>query len=96
MALKLHRDGILEDIFYYLWQDNFQLGHKLALNIPDTVIYRFGNAHSYYFTSKQNNQIMKKKEISMKDKDVIIDGFLKHKTKSGIIAYFLKELPRAD
>ena len=52
MTLQLHRDGILEDLFYFLWLENFQTGKKLLLNIPDTVIFRFGNMVSYYFSSK--------------------------------------------
>ena len=94
MTLQLHRDGVLEDLFYFLWLSNFQTGQKLLLNMPDTVIYRFGSMASYYFSSKLTREVLKQKEVSLRDEDLALKRFTKNVPKSGICAYFIKEKPR--
>ena len=55
---SLSKDGISEDLFKLLWSKD-ELNYGPSINIPDTIIYKYGTPVSWYFTST-NGKIKKK------------------------------------
>ena len=48
--LSLGKDGISEELYRLLWTKD-ELNYGPPMNIPDTIVYKFGQPVSWYFTS---------------------------------------------
>ena len=93
-----HGDGISIPLFHHLWKKSKT--NKLKLNVPDTVIYLFGHASVWYFTSSAgkkddlNHGLILRKRKQNVTNDRIYEGFAsglssKNRGNGGIIAYFI-------
>ena len=62
-TLNLEGDGIVENLFHFLWyKDDLDQGPQI--NIPDTVIYKFRQPAYWYFTAKDGS-IKKKSKYNL-------------------------------
>lgn len=83
---SLFKDGIYEDLYKLLWSKD-ELNYGPQINIPDTIIYKYGQPQSWYFTAV-NGRIKKKNKqnlISAKIEEV----FNKHVLGYDVLAYFI-------
>lgn len=84
-------DGISEDLFALLWgKDAAGLGAEI--NIPDTVVFKFGHPAEWYFTTAKG-RIKKKNRINL-SASRIEEAFLKNITGYDVVATFITS--RAD
>lgn len=82
----LDRDGISEEIFKLLWaKDELNFGPNL--NIPDTVIYKYGQPVAWYFTSLNGRIKRKNKQNLVSAK--IEEAFNKYVLGYDVLAYFI-------
>lgn len=84
--LSLSRDGISEELFKLLWAKD-ELSFSPNLNIPDTVIYKYGQPVTWYFTSTDGRIKRKNKHNLVSSK--IEQTFNKHILGYDVIAYFI-------
>ena len=83
----LSGEGLIDSIYHLFWAiDNVQ-NSKLKINVPETVIYRYGNPYYWYFTDKEN--IIRKKTTLNLTKANIKERFLKNASASGIVATYI-------
>jgi hypothetical protein len=55
---ELTRDGISEEFFHLMWLKD-ELNFGPSLNIPDTIVVKYGNPTAWYFTAN-NGKVRKK------------------------------------
>ena len=48
--MSLHGDGINDELYFLLWAKD-DLNYGPQINIPDTIVYKFGQPVAWYFTS---------------------------------------------
>jgi hypothetical protein len=82
----LEGDGIIENLFYYLWCKD-ELDHGPAINIPDTIIYKYRQPAFWYFTAKDGTVKRKNKGNLVNVR--IEEAFTRKATGSDIIAYYI-------
>lgn len=70
---EINPKNTLEAFYFLLWKTEESERTKLKLNIPNTIIFKFGILNSWYFTSKQDGSIKKKIR-----KSTIIDDLIKY------------------
>ena len=46
---SLHGDGINDALFQHIWQKD-ELNFGPSVNLPDTIIYKFGQPVQWFFT----------------------------------------------
>lgn len=83
---SLFKDGIYEDLFKLLWSKD-ELNYGPQINMPDTIVYKYGQPQSWYFTAV-NGRIKKKNKqnlVSAKIEEV----FNKHVLGYDVLAYFI-------
>ncbi len=83
---SLFKDGISEDLYKLMWSKD-ELNFGPPINIPDTIVYKFGQPTSWYFTAL-NGRVKKKNKhnlISAKIEEV----FNKHVLGYDVLAYFI-------
>lgn len=51
--MELQGDGIIENLYHYLWSKDSLFNRNPQVNIPDTILYRYEQPAFWYFTSKQ-------------------------------------------
>ncbi|KAG1670536.1 hypothetical protein FOA52_015401 [Chlamydomonas sp. UWO 241] len=56
--------GIVAGLYHALWQKN-QHGEPCPINIPHTVVYRNSQPVAWYFTSKKEGKVMRKKRDNL-------------------------------
>ena len=89
----LEGDGIIENLFYYLWcKDELDNGPKI--NIPDTIVYKFRQPACWYFTAKDGT--IKKKHKGNLVNVRIEESFTQKTTGSDIIAYYISTAEGED
>ena len=44
-------DGITEELFLMIWSKD-ELNFSPSINVPDTIVYKYGQPVQWYFTSK--------------------------------------------
>jgi hypothetical protein len=91
--LTLNKDGISDELFKLLWAKD-EMNFSPQINIPDTIIYRYGQPVSWYFTA-MNGHIKKKNKhnlVSSKIEEV----FNNHMMGYDVIAYFISMPSEAD
>lgn len=82
----LVKDGISDELYKLLWAKD-ELNFGPSVNMPDTIIYKYGQPVTWYFTSV-NGRIKKKNKqnlLSAKIEEV----FNKHVLGYDVIAYFI-------
>lgn len=85
-AGSLATDGINEEFFRLMWLKD-ELNFGPSLNIPDTIIVKYGQPTSWYFTA-QNGKIKKKNRQNLMNAR-IEETFTKHVLGYDIIAVFV-------
>ncbi len=83
---SLDTDGINEEFFRLMWLKD-ELNFGPSLNIPDTIIVKYGQPTSWYFTA-QNGKIKKKNRQNLMNAR-IEETFTKHVLGYDIIAVFV-------
>ncbi|OQR93738.1 hypothetical protein ACHHYP_02317 [Achlya hypogyna] len=82
----LQGDGLVENLFYYLWcKDEFGGGPSLL--IPDTIIYKFTQPAYWYFTSK-SGKVKKKSKTSLANVQIEKE-FCRKLCGIDIVAYYI-------
>jgi hypothetical protein len=85
-AIDLNCDGISLDFFNLLWTKD-ELNFGPSVNIPDTVVFKFGKPVCWYFTAK-NGKIKKKNRQNLMNARVE-EYFLKHLLGYDVVATFI-------
>ena len=83
---SLTRDGISEELFKLLWAKD-ELNFSPTINIPDTILYKYGQPVTWYFTSTDGRIKRKNKHNLVSAK--IEQAFNKHILGYDVIAYFI-------
>lgn len=86
LSFPLEGDGIIENLYHYLWTKD-ELDSGPNINIPDTVVYRYRQPAMWFFTSSDGS--IKKKNKSNLVNVRIEEAFLKNKSGSDIVAYYI-------
>ncbi|KRX01544.1 hypothetical protein PPERSA_01447 [Pseudocohnilembus persalinus] len=85
----LEGEGFLFNIFNYLYlSDPLNQQQKIKVNIPDTILFKYGKPKLWYFTGKEGKVLAKRAE-NMKIKD-IQTKFLKNINDCNIVARFFQ------
>lgn len=87
---KLNDDGINEDFFKILWKKD-EVNFGPSVNIPDTILYRYGQPVNWYFTA-QDGTIKRKKKLNLFNAK-IEEAFMKNILGYDVIATFI-HIPR--
>lgn len=82
----LTRDGISDELFKLMWAKD-ELSFSPLLNMPDTIIYKYGQPITWYFTSADGRIKKKNKHNLISAK--IEQAFNKHILGYDVIAYFI-------
>ncbi|RHY30609.1 hypothetical protein DYB32_004192 [Aphanomyces invadans] len=83
---SLEGDGVVENLFYYLWcKDEFGGGPSLLM--PDTVVYKFTQPAFWYFTSK-SGKVKKKAKASLTNVQIEKE-FCRKSCGVDIVAYYI-------
>lgn len=85
-APSLTTDGISEEFFELLWSRD-ELNFGPSLNIPDTIIFKYGQPVQWYFTAK-NGRVKKKNRANLIGAR-IEEAFTKHILGYDVIASFV-------
>ena len=83
---SLMKDGVTEDLFKLLWAKD-ELNFSPMINVPDTIIYKYGQPVTWYFTSVNGH--VKKKNKSNLISAKIEETFTKHVLGYDVLAYFI-------
>ncbi|KAG3120608.1 hypothetical protein PI125_g991 [Phytophthora idaei] len=92
-ALPLEGDGLVENLFHYLWTTD-DLGGGPRVSVPPTVIYRGSQPVAWYFTSRKSGRIKRKHRANLTAAHVE-HSFTKRKAATDIVAYYLY-LPKSE
>ena len=88
MFNSLEGDGIIENIYHFLWTKDTIFNTHNSIYIPHTILYKYRKPLYWYFTSVIDHRL-KKKNPDKLNKEHIKQAFLKNASKSGIICYFI-------
>ncbi|KAH7474667.1 uncharacterized protein KRP23_8790 [Phytophthora ramorum] len=91
--LPLEGDGLVENLFHYLWTtDDLDGGPRVS--VPPTVIFRGLQPVAWYFTSRKSGRIKRKHRANLTAAH-IEHAFTKRKAATDIVAYYLY-LPKSE
>ncbi len=91
--LTLEGDGIIENLFHYLWcKDELECGPEI--NIPDTVVYKYRQPALWYFTSVDGT--LKKKSKANITNVHIEEAFFRKDMGCDIVAYYICDVPNEE
>ena len=88
MFNALEGDGVIENIYHFLWTKDTIFNSDPYVYIPQTILFKYQKPCYWYFTSVVDHKL-KKKNSSKLNKENISQVFLKHVSKSGIVAYYI-------
>ena len=88
MFNALEGDGVIENIYHFLWTKDTIFNSDPSVYIPQTILFKYQKPCYWYFTSVIDHKL-KKKNSSKLNKENISQVFLKHVSKSGIVAYYI-------
>ena len=88
MFNALEGDGVIENIYHFLWTKDTIFNSDPSVFIPQTILFKYQKPCYWYFTSVVDHKL-KKKNSSKLNKENISQVFLKHVSKSGIVAYYI-------
>lgn len=83
---SLEGDGVSEHLYDFIWCKD-EVSFRPILNIPDTVVYKFGQPISWYFTGIDGRVKKKLKTNIINSK--IEEAFVKANVGSDVIAYYV-------
>eukprot|EP00639_Heterosigma_akashiwo_P030448 CAMPEP_0194685744 /NCGR_PEP_ID=MMETSP0295-20121207/15020_1 /TAXON_ID=39354 /ORGANISM="Heterosigma akashiwo, Strain CCMP2393" /LENGTH=481 /DNA_ID=CAMNT_0039573297 /DNA_START=118 /DNA_END=1560 /DNA_ORIENTATION=- len=86
MSFNLEGDGLCTDLFEALWTKD-ELNFGPSVNIPDTIVYKFGQPVSWYFTGIEGKVKKKNKHNVVNAK--IYEGFTKQALPGDIVAFYI-------
>ncbi len=52
LNMELQGDGLIENLYHYLWSKDSLFKKSPQINIPDTLVYRYEQPAFWYFTSR--------------------------------------------
>jgi hypothetical protein len=85
-VIDLTSDGVSYDFFNLLWTKD-ELNFGPSINIPDTIIFKYGQPVQWYFTSKNGKLKKKNRQNVMPAR--IEENFTKHLLGYDVIATFI-------
>ena len=86
LGRALCRDGVSDTLFHWLWcKDELNFGP--SLQIPDTIIYKFGQPIHWYFTGVDDKLKKKSKQNLVNVK--IEEALTKRVVGCDVIAYYI-------
>ena len=88
MFNALEGDGVIDNIYHFLWTKDTIFNSDPSVYIPQTILFKYQKPCYWYFTSVVDHKL-KKKNSSKLNKENISQVFLKHVSKSGIVAYYI-------
>ena len=88
MFNSLEGDGVIENIYHFLWTKDTIFNTQHSIHIPQTILYKYKKPLYWYFTSVVDHKL-KKKNFDKLNNEYIKDIFLKNVSKSGIVCYFI-------
>lgn len=87
MNLKLEGDGIVTNLFHFLWaKDEFDRGPEF--NIPDTILFNYNVPGPWYFTSAANGKVKRKAKLNTVNVKIEHE-FMKNSIGDNIIATYI-------
>jgi hypothetical protein len=84
----LEGDGVIENIYHFLWTKDTIFNTDPYVIIPHTILYKYQKPCYWYFTSIKDGKL-KKKTSGKVNSYHIREVFTKHISNSGIIAYYI-------
>jgi hypothetical protein len=87
-------DGISEDFFNYIWMKD-ELGFGPSVNVPDTIVYKYGQPIVWFFTSAASGKVKKKNKSNLIS-GKIEDAFTRNISGYDVIATFVSAAPTGD
>ena len=84
----LEGDGVIENIYHFLWTKDTIFNTDPYIIIPQTILYKYQKPCYWYFTSVIDGKL-KKKSSGKVNSTHIREVFSKNISKSGIIAYYI-------
>ena len=88
MFNALEGDGVIENIYHFLWTKDTIFNSDPSVYIPQTILFKYQKPCYWYFTSVIDHKL-KKKNSSKLNRENISQVFLKHIPKCGIVAYYI-------
>ena len=86
----LDGDGVIDNIYHFLWTKDTIFHRDPSVYISHTILYKYNKPYYWYFTSVVDHKLKKKNLINL-NKDHIKKVFLKNVSESGIVCYFIYE-----
>ncbi|EGR32322.1 hypothetical protein IMG5_088100 [Ichthyophthirius multifiliis] len=85
-------DQAIDNLYYLLWlKDSGLKDSSFVVKIPDTIIIKSNQIMNWFFSSKNNDGILVKKDYNLNHKN-IFETFTRKISKSGIVAYFIENI----
>lgn len=84
----LEGDGVIENIYHFLWTKDTIFNTEPYVVIPQTILYKYQKPCYWYFTSVKDYKL-KKKSTGKITNEYIREAFTKRISPSGIIAYYI-------
>ncbi|CAM9851853.1 unnamed protein product, partial [Phaeothamnion confervicola] len=84
--LGLEGNGVSQHLYEFLWCAD-ELNYRPAVNVPDTVVYRFGQPVHWYFTA-QDGRLKKKLKTNIINAK-IEDEFCRKSGGATVVAYYI-------
>ena len=86
----LEGDGVIDNIYHFLWTKDTIFYTDPSVYIPHTILYKYNKPYYWYFTSVVDHKLKKKNLINLNNEH-IKKVFLKNVSESGIVCYFIYE-----
>lgn len=86
MMYSLEGDGVSEHLYELIWCKD-ELSFRPIINVPDTIVYKFGQPVSWYFTGVDGKVKKKFKTNIINAK--IEEAFIKANVGSDVVAYYI-------
>jgi len=84
--MTLNKDGISDEFLKLLWLKD-EMNFSPSINIPDTIVYKYGQPTAWYFTAK-NGHIKKKNKHNLVSSK-IEEAFNQNLLGYDVVAYFI-------
>ena len=88
MFQVLEGDGVIDNLYHFLWAKDTIFYTDPSIYIPHTILYKYRKPSYWYFTSVVDHKLKKKNPGKLNNQH-IKEVFLKHVSKSGIVCYFI-------
>jgi len=90
MFNALEGDGVIDNIYHFLWTKDTIFHTDPSIYIPHTILYKYNKPCYWYFTSVVDHKLKKKNPGNL-NPEHIKHVFLKNVPESGIVCYFIYE-----